>query len=110
MGLCGTEDRDRTIRLLWITIKIWIVLRIVVVEAECRAKFGQCDLMSSFCKDREGVLCYVILNLWREELLQTPYTWVVIGGVEFDITCVSLMEIKGTLCRIVKSVLLGKLN
>ena len=73
------------------------MLRIVVVEAECRAELGQRNLMCSPGKDREGVLRDIVLDVWREEPLQPPHTWIVIGGIEFYVARIGLVGVEGSL-------------
>ena len=60
--------------------------------------------------NRERVPCHIVLDLGAEHLLQSPYTRVVIGGIEFYVADIRLVEIKLPLGGIIEIVGRGKLD
>ena len=95
MGLRGTEDRDRTPRLMTVVVEIRVVIRTVIMETESLSQFRDIDMSTVRNSiDREVIDVHVLLHRRREELLQAPYTCIVIGMVSNIILRVCLMEIE----------------
>ena len=110
VSLCGAEDRHGTERLLAVVVEIRIMVRAVVVEAERIAQTRDGDRLLGFSKDGERVFGHILLHAWGEDSLQSPYTWIVIGGIVFVVLGVSLVEVELALGRIIQTVLLCELD
>ena len=109
VGLCGAEDRYRTPWFLTVIVQIGIVFGAVVVETKGISKFLYSDMTAvGRSKDGEIIDVDILLQRRSEQLLQAPYTCIIIGMVGNIVFRVGRMKVKRSFLRVPEGVLFSK--
>ena len=82
VGLRGPENGNRTPWFVPVVVEVRVMICAVVVETESLAQFLDANVPTVWCSIYgEIVYIHVLHHRWREELLQAPYTRIIVGMV-----------------------------